>query len=179
MLEGHLDADPVARIARPRLPARLPRPIAEAEYALALVLAADPILRAELLLAGMAGLRCCELARLRWSDVDLPGRTVRVSGKGDRDRIVPLHREVAEHLADMPRTAPFVCSARQTARSASAISQQVNAFLHGVAASSASAHQLRHRCATRVYRASRDLPRHNAYSVTPPSPLRRYTPSSR
>jgi integrase/recombinase XerD len=152
-----LDRDPTRRVARPKLPRRLPRPMPEADYALALVLAANPILRAELLLAGLDGLRCCELARLRWSDVDLSGRVARVIGKGNVERVIPLHRSVVEHLADMGRPGPYVCSPVPRPRTASAISQQLNAFLHRVAGTSATAHQLRHRTGTCAYCGTRDI----------------------
>lgn len=156
--EEHVEANPTLRLARPKLPQRLPRPISEADYAMALVLAQDPIIRAMLLLGGMAGLRCCEMARLRWADVDLAAGTARLHGKGNRERVVPLHPAIMSHLADMARPTPWVLTSHPGAqRSPTAISLQLNFFLHGVASTSATAHQLRHRAATRVYGATHDL----------------------
>ena len=45
-----------------------------------------------------SGLRVGEVAALRWSDLDPGGPTVRVVGKGDRERRVPLTRKAAEAL---------------------------------------------------------------------------------
>lgn len=45
-----------------------------------------------------AGLRRAEVADLRWPDVDLPGRAVRVVGKGGRARTLPLHHSLCQHL---------------------------------------------------------------------------------
>lgn len=44
------------------------------------------------------GLRRSELAGLTLSSIDLPGRTVRVMGKGSKERVVPLLPEVAARL---------------------------------------------------------------------------------
>lgn len=156
--EGIVDRDPTCRLARPKLPRRMPRPIPETDYALALTVCADPVMRAMLLLAGMAGLRCCEIARLAWTDVDLSEAVIRVVGKNNRERFVPLHPAVVEHLVDMPRSSPWVAASSTGAqRSATMISIVMNAFLRHVVGTTATAHQLRHRAATRAYVGSLDL----------------------
>lgn len=156
--EGYVSQDPSLRLVRPKLPRRLPRPIPEADYALALTLCADPVLRAMLLLAGMCGLRCCEIARLTWSDVDLDARELRVVGKGNRERVVPLHPAVVAHLTDMARPTAWVTSAPTgRPRSAAMVSITINTYLRHVVATPATAHQLRHRAATRAYLGTLDL----------------------
>ena len=45
-----------------------------------------------------AGLRVGEIAALTWGDVDLPAGTVRVLGKGDKERRVPLTSAATEAL---------------------------------------------------------------------------------
>ncbi len=42
------------------------------------------------------GARISELARLRVADLDLSARTVRLFGKGSKERIVPIHRRAAQ-----------------------------------------------------------------------------------
>jgi integrase/recombinase XerC len=46
------------------------------------------------------GLRVAELCGLDSGDIDLPGRTVRVLGKGDRERLVPMHDRCAAAVED-------------------------------------------------------------------------------
>lgn len=150
--EGYTDHDPTMRIPRPRLGPRLPRPMGEDDYALALGCCADPRLRAMLLLAGMSALRCCEIARLAWVDVDLRSGVAQIIGKGDKHRVGHLHPAVIAGLLDVPRDVPWIAggSRRGGQRSPAAVSQQINGYLHSLGIT-ATAHQLRHRAATQGY----------------------------
>ncbi|MDD7962721.1 tyrosine recombinase XerC [Microbacterium thalli] len=96
---GMLGADPALRLASPKKGRTLPR-VATAD-ALAGVLDAlragaadgDPILlrdHAVLELLYASGIRVSELCGLDVDDVDDGRRTARVTGKGDRERIVPI-----------------------------------------------------------------------------------------
>lgn len=151
---GHSERDPTARIPRPKVGPRLPRPIPEADLGLAVTMASDPRVRALLLLAGMSGLRCCELAALRW--VDLEPEAARVIGKGGKHRVVPLHPAVTAALADVARGGPWVATEKSRPRTPVAVSQYLNRYLHrlGIAATM---HQLRHRAATQAYAPKNNL----------------------
>jgi integrase/recombinase XerC len=60
----------------------------------------DPLLdEVTLTLAERLGLRRIELCRLRFCDLDLPGREVEVWGKGDKARTLPLPPALADLLA--------------------------------------------------------------------------------
>ena len=41
-------------------------------------------------LMAYGGLRCVEVARLSWDDVDLTGGTLYLRGKGSKDRLIPI-----------------------------------------------------------------------------------------
>jgi integrase len=111
--------------------------------------------RAAVLLAATSGLRCIELARLRWIDV-LDDRLL-LHGKGSKDRIVPLHPAARAALDDLPRTTEYVLPWRGHARSpGDRVSREVNAFLHAIGINE-TAHTLRHWCATKAYQNTRDL----------------------
>jgi integrase/recombinase XerC len=91
---GLIPSDPAKEIRGPKLPSRLPRALSR-EDASRLVDAGtsgeDPLRdSAALELLYGCGLRIAELASLRWQDVDLDERMVRVFGKGNKERIVPF-----------------------------------------------------------------------------------------
>jgi integrase/recombinase XerD len=95
--------DPTQNMTGPRLPRSLPRSlrIEEVERLLAAPDASTPLGcrdRALLELLYACGLRASEICGLLLSGIDLPGRQVRVRGKGDKDRLVPLGLPAAEAL---------------------------------------------------------------------------------
>ena len=88
--------DPTIGLKGPRFPRRLPRAISyvEVERLLAEGPAGDAAVRdsAALELLYGCGLRVAELVALDLEDVDLAERWVRVAGKGNRERMVPMGR---------------------------------------------------------------------------------------
>jgi integrase/recombinase XerD len=151
---GHTRIDPTLRLERPRLPPDLPRPLNDTDVALALTVASGH-LRAALLLAATSGLRCCEIARLCWRDVEVD--RVRVLGKGNRWRIVPLHPVARDALDDLERTAGTVFPWPGTPeRPGLGASAALNGYLHAIGVDG-TAHQLRHWCASAALAATGDL----------------------
>lgn len=95
--EGVLDHDPGADLELPRVPAGLPKALAEDEVAALIdgVTGTDALSlrdRAILELLYGTGARISELAGLSLPDVDRSGGLVRLFGKGAKERIVPLGR---------------------------------------------------------------------------------------
>lgn len=109
---GLCPADPTSEIEVPKEPQRLPRPIPEAQAALALATARDARVRLGLALAFYAGLRRAEIVGLDAEDItiDAPVPTLIVRrGKGGKDRAVPLHPDlIAEITALAPRKGPVI-----------------------------------------------------------------------
>jgi integrase/recombinase XerD len=107
--EGQLQVDPSARIDMPRLGRPLPKSLTEAEVE-SLLAAPDtgsPLgLRDRTMLEVLysSGLRVSELVGLRLDAVNLRQGVVRIIGKGDRERLVPLGEEaqawLERYLAD-------------------------------------------------------------------------------
>ena len=95
LAHGRIHADPMQNIEQPRMPQRFPKTLSEAEVE-NLINAPDvarPIGlrdRAMLELIYAAGLRVTELVKLRLFEVSLDDGVVRVLGKGDKTRLVPL-----------------------------------------------------------------------------------------
>jgi integrase/recombinase XerC len=97
-----LAPDAAASLPLPRRPRRLPKtlPAADLNRALTALPAASPVQRRDRALLELlygSGLRLSEALGLDLSHLDWGGRTLRVIGKGDRERIVPFgaHTKVA------------------------------------------------------------------------------------
>jgi site-specific recombinase XerD len=153
--EGHARHDPTVLVERARMPHRLPRPAHDTDLAIALTLATGPI-RAAILVASTSGLRCLELARLRW--IDVAQSSIRVTGKGNRDRVLPLHPLAVAALDDLDRVDDYVFPWRE-ARDISPgrrVSHTLNKYFRSIGCAT-TAHQLRHWCATNALAATGDL----------------------
>lgn len=93
--EGWIDQDPSGELEGPRTPRNLPKTLTheEIDAILAACEGEDPLDlrdRAMMEVAYGAGLRVSELVGLGSEECDLENRWVRVVGKGDRERVVPL-----------------------------------------------------------------------------------------
>lgn len=97
---GELDFDPTFGLPSPRMPQGRPNPVDEHALFAALD-AATGWLRLAVVLAGWAGLRCCEIALLRGDDVTDELLVVR-RGKGGKAREHPTHPRVWSAVADLP-----------------------------------------------------------------------------
>lgn len=109
MEEEVLAADPFAALPRPKREKRLPKFLTEREMAELLAnprAGASPFKerdRGIVELLYSSGLRRSELAGLNVGDVDFIGGTVRVFGKGSRERIVPVGNTALKALRDYLR----------------------------------------------------------------------------
>ena len=102
---GHQAEDPIAVLPAPRRERRLPHPLSLADIERLLAQpegesAAALRDRAMLELAYACGLRVSELVGLERAHVDLRGRSVTVTGKGDKQRLVPFGRAAAAALGE-------------------------------------------------------------------------------
>ena len=95
--EGLAATDPSAAVETPRVPAGLPKALTEAEIAALLdsVRGVDAVARRDRALLELlygTGARISEACGLRLGDLDLDGSTLRLFGKGAKERVVPLGR---------------------------------------------------------------------------------------
>jgi len=111
--EGLADRDPTLRLEPPRRTPRLPRSLSEEDVE-ALLAAPDPATpaglrdRAMLEVLYASGLRVSELVGLECHRVDLGAGVLRVTGKGSKERLVPLGEEAIvwlQRYLDEARTA--------------------------------------------------------------------------
>jgi site-specific recombinase XerD len=131
MQEGRIAQNPADLIAAPKRPKALPRVLKHEEIEMLLdrIPAHTPLEqrdRALLELAYSSGLRAEELVTLEVGAIDFDGETVRVEGKGDKTRIVP----VGEHaLAAIARYLDRARPALRVEKGEAATAQQEPLFL--------------------------------------------------
>jgi integrase/recombinase XerC len=168
--EGTITSNPAAAVRAPKKPRPLPRHLrpGEIEAVLEAPAASDSALaprdRALLELLYATGLRVGELVSLDWEDIDLEGRTLRVLGKGGKERMVPFGRQAAEALrawraiaAESGQEAVFLNHAggRLTDRSVRRLLDK--AVTSAGVAAGVHPHTLRHTFATHLLEAGADL----------------------
>lgn len=100
--EKHVTKNPVQTVKAPKTPKRLPENLDADRMARLLDLPGKgPLVsrdRAMLELLYSSGLRLAELTDLNLGDVDMADGTVRVTGKGNKDRVIPVGRKAIEAL---------------------------------------------------------------------------------
>jgi len=173
--QATIAADPTLRVKSPKLPRSLPRNLSEDQVA-ALLGAPDtetPLgLRDRAMLETLyaTGLRVSELVGLKLSQVSLDMGVVRVLGKGNKERLVPLGEEAIDWLkrycttaraelgGDAKAEAVFV-TARRGPMSRQAFWQLIkrHAATAGIARAALSPHTLRHAFATHLLNHGADL----------------------
>jgi len=173
---GEIAASPARRVKTPKLPQRLPRAV-PVDDAFALMEAPDEErglgLRDRAMLETMygGGLRVAELVGLNLNDLDRHAKVVRVRGKGNKQRLCPLHDGVfaaidawlearALVLAKSKRAVPEALflnfrggrlTTRSVARHLSRYVQQLGLDRH------VSPHALRHSFATHLLAGGADI----------------------
>jgi len=103
--EGVIGEDPTLKIEMPKIGRSLPRSLTEAEVEALLAApdTQDPLGhrdRAMLEVLYATGLRVSELINLKQSEINLNQGVLRVSGKGERERLIPLGDEAQSWLRD-------------------------------------------------------------------------------
>ena len=157
----HTNRDPMTKVVTPRVGRRLPSPMTENDYDLAVAAAPTPTMRLWVMLAGSAGLRVSEIAGLVWSRVDLYGRTINVIGKGDKERVVPMTVALARdlHVHQGLRTesdSVFTEPVFGRPYSAHIVSTYLGRYLREIGLDNRP-HDLRHRFATEACESSGDI----------------------
>jgi integrase/recombinase XerD len=106
--EGEIREDPTAQIAMPKIGRSLPRSLTEEEVEslLGAPTVTDPLGnrdRTMLEVLYATGLRVSELVNLRYGQVNLNQGVIRILGKGNRERLIPLGEEAVRWLNEFAR----------------------------------------------------------------------------
>ncbi len=172
--KGLVDSVPTAIVASPRLERRLPQ-FLEEDAVLEVLNRPDrstPVgMRdaAILELFYSTGMRLSELLALRPSDVDVTGETVKVTGKGSKQRIIPFGRKAGEALrrwmamrlhmlGNLTDPGTVFISVRGKRMTPKGVNRLVSSYIGAVAhLQQRSPHVLRHTFATHLVNRGADL----------------------
>ncbi len=166
---GHIRKDPTAEIPAVKVPRVLPRALEVLKVGRLLEACPDARSRVMVLLMCQEGLRCTEVSSLQIGDIDFQTHTMRVVGKGQHERFLPISEEtwtaIDTYLSEHPATSgPLVRSYREEWRSLAydTISKMVSEWMSeaGIkrwSRDGVSAHALRHTAATDMLRAGAHL----------------------
>ncbi|WP_313919528.1 site-specific tyrosine recombinase XerD [Tahibacter sp.] len=172
---GAVEQDPTLLLDAPKLPRSLPKALSESEV-VGLIRAPDVTAprglrdRAMLELLYATGLRVSELVSLRADQINLRQGVLRVTGKGGKDRLVPLGEEAQDWLERyVAQARPALMRGRitdaifVTARAAGMTRQMFWVMVKkhgqsaGIASQRISPHVLRHSFATHLLNHGADL----------------------
>jgi tyrosine recombinase XerC len=165
---GHIASNPADSLSGPKLARELPRHVSEnaVDALLAAIGDGDPLAirdRALIDLLYSCGLRISEALDLDLQDVDLRAATIRVTGKGRKERVIPLPEATAENLRDYlgrsrplltapaPEERAFFVSVRGRRLTDTAVRKRLRSYLKDPHVSlSATPHTFRHSIATHL-----------------------------
>lgn len=169
--EGYVDTNPVTSVSAPKSAKRLPGNLdADRMSRLLDIKGKGPLVardRAILELFYSSGLRLAELAGLNLMDLDLQDAVVRVTGKGSKERVVPVGKKACEALRGWRHERQSLAGSEEQALF---VSQQGNRLSHRAVQqrvahwakkqgidSRVYPHLLRHSFATHLLESSHDL----------------------
>ncbi|MCX7765287.1 MAG: tyrosine recombinase XerC [Candidatus Sumerlaeia bacterium] len=167
---NYIKTNPIAPVRNPKLPKRLPIYLTREELKKLLMAPGNKTWlelrdRTILVLLAMTGIRLQELGNLDIEHVDLQNQTMRVYGKGRKERLLPLNSVVTMVLADYLKLRPVVPDKaliinhrgkRLIGRTIEKIVRRY-AIVAGLPAKKVSPHKLRHTFATLLHQNEVDL----------------------
>lgn len=149
----HRFDDPTIRLDSPRIPNAVPRPMSRDNLHRVLDRVDDELRRA-VCLGAYGGLRVAEAASLSWADIDVEAKRARVTGKGQKTRIVAFSTLLIDQL--LPDTGLNVVTGCGHIYSANTLQRRANRAIRD-AGVEGTFHQLRHRYGTVAYQATGDV----------------------
>ena len=136
---------------------KLPDPLSRNE-AMSFLDALDTFYRALFLCLYHAGMRRNEVFNLVWEDVFFAARMLKVTGKGNKERLIPMTDRLFKALSDLPRTSSLVFPSPKTGKSLTDIRRAIaRAKKKADISRRIHPHQLRHSFATHLLEEGNDI----------------------
>ena len=162
---GDLSQNPVDRVRPPRCPKRLPRPLSKEQVARLLGAKMSHMARAVVCCMLYGGMRRGEVLSLTHGDVDWEKESIRIRGKGDKERVVQMHsdlrRALKEHLGEQvgAHDAPLFQNKAGRQIDPSTFQRLFQGIVEraGLAEQSVTSHRLRHTNATMLMEAGHHI----------------------
>lgn len=156
--------DPTRKLAYPKVPVGIPRPVDDAVLTVAIKKAYedDPRLFAMMTLMYLCGLRCVEVERLTVEDIDFGRGRIKIHGKGARERYVPMNEQVRAALmaCDIHKRTKGPAFLRRGNYGAGVLGlsrRTISSYVSKALPPGVTAHQLRHWFGTFFYQACKDI----------------------
>ncbi|MBN1333571.1 MAG: tyrosine recombinase XerC [Synergistales bacterium] len=157
--KGYIEKDPSSGVRGPKLPGTLPRALSREDVNRMIEegIGKNNSLRDKAILELLygSGLRVSEAATIKWADMELPERSLRILGKGQKERIVPMGshcvRAIEEWRSGIREKSSFVFPGREEGHIAvRTVTRIVERASRKVGLSGVTPHMLRHSFATHM-----------------------------
>ena len=100
--------NPSLSIEQPKLPKKLPKVLTMKEINELLESSMDNLNKAVLELLYACGLRVSELSNIQLNNIDLNAKFVRCTGKGSKERIIPIGKKACEAISNYLKDRDFI-----------------------------------------------------------------------
>lgn len=158
--EGVIKDNPALEIANVKVEKRLPKVMSVNQTASVLDSAETPQDKAILETLYGIGCRVGELVGIKISDIDFEERTVRVIGKGDKERLLPINntaiKAIKEHLATREYDSEYVFASR-VCHERPMTTRNVRDRVYKYSEGKVHPHMLRHSYATHLHANQADI----------------------
>ena len=140
------DDNPMSKIPLPKMPTRRPKPVEEHELARILATGMYTKTRTMILLGFLQGMRVSEIASMHGSMINRRTRTMRIIGKGSRERVITVHPAIMAAADQYPADGWWFPSRERPGEPYRGVSvtSAVGRVFRRAGVASGGAHRLRH-----------------------------------
>lgn len=167
-INGTVISDPTLTLEHPKLSERLPKVLTTEDIDKILDLKMTDLQRAVFELLYACGLRVSELCNLKTNNLDSKAGFVRCTGKGSKERLIPVGKKAIKFIQKYLKTRDFICkkfllktkNLFLNSNGKTVTRQDVYRFIKDIAAKigkKASPHTIRHSFATHLLENGADL----------------------